>query len=123
MNLVVKGFSNDVDLEDLSRSTFFLVLDNDGKVERLPVPQETISHLMALAYGKKPEVPARPQEVEAAPPSPAMRVDDPFVGEEAEAEEFGGAFAEDADPEPDMQAIASGDEDDVPDTEDKIPSL
>lgn len=51
MQLVLKRFSQDVDLSDPGNVLYYLVFDHGGSEVRLPVPKETSEALIQLVYG------------------------------------------------------------------------
>lgn len=60
MPIVLKRFSQDVDLENPEVSSNYLVLSTDGREFRVPVPPETIRELTAQIY----QQPVSAEEVE-----------------------------------------------------------
>lgn len=80
MKLVLKSFSQEVDLTDLSSASSFLVFQEEGSGEvlRIPVPQETIMALSEILAGdveqEEQEEPAEQEEPEAPPAAPKPAV-------------------------------------------------
>jgi hypothetical protein len=112
MNLVLKRFSQDVDLLNGGQKINFLVFDNDGEEVRFPVPEETALSIMTymakhLHVKDAPPVPAPSQEVEE---------EEEF---ETEATQFGG-IDEEEDEEFDE---AEPPQDEIPGSEDEVPPL
>ena len=60
MQALLKRFSQEVDLSNAQEVKYFLVFDINGKEERLPVQQETVTTLTALLYGIPPDTGAEP---------------------------------------------------------------
>jgi hypothetical protein len=86
--LVLRGFSQDVDLQTPDESENYLIIEEEatGAVHRLPVPLETVSKLAELALEESETTPAQPQpeEVEEAPED--LPEEDPGEGEPEEEE-------------------------------------
>lgn len=80
MNLVLRGFSQDVDLYNPEQSENYLVFQEtqSGTLFRLPVPEETIARLTQIVQGDQEgaEVPVEvqseeePEEAQPPPPVP-----------------------------------------------------
>ena len=90
MKLIIRGFSQDVDLLNLQDAEAYLVVQNEETEEmhRIPVPGDTIGAIMAIAHGEPAsenaieaptEEPEEPQEAapeeeeEELPPPPVQR--------------------------------------------------
>lgn len=103
MHLVLKRFSQDVDLADPGNVLYYLVFDNSGAEVRLPVPKETSEALIQLVYGSAETAPA---------PAP-----------EEDLEDHQGEYRFPVDPDPDV----FGDDDDapirIPSSEGEVPSI
>ena len=94
MNLILKRFSQDVDLSNPDEVRYFLVFEAPTGEIRLPVQQETTQELIKLLYAAAPAEP-EPEEVE-----------------ETDATEFGG------DSEEEEEEVLEG-----PDSEEAVPSI
>ena len=84
MQLVLKRFSQDVDLSDPGNVLYYLVFDTGGLEVRLPVPKETSEALIQLVYGtgeKEDHQGESPPEIEEALKD-AYGEPDEFGGEE-----------------------------------------
>lgn len=95
MNLVLKGFSQEVDVARPDRVNYFMVFkrDSDGKEIKLPVQQETTTHLIAALYEVHPsEVQEQRENTEAEDSEPLdEEIPEPLEEDELEgADVFGG---------------------------------
>lgn len=98
MNLLLKGFSQDVDLSSPDRVLYhFIIQAENGRVIRLPVQKETTDALIQELYASK----MQEKEAESTEPS-----------EEIVAEEFGGDYEEEL-----------SEEDELPESEEDITSI
>lgn len=124
MNLVLKGFSEDVNLEDPRKPHFYLVFDDNGKEYRLPTEQRTVEALMDYTLGKKKEsaAPARERNVEEevvqhAEQEMSETVDDEF----GDATQFSmGSVDQD---EEELEKEPEEEENGTPESEDEVPGL
>lgn len=112
MALILKSFSNDIDLESPdNKERFFMVFMNTktDKEVRLPVPSETVEALLREVYGSKP-----PAGTEDPPPPAPPRGSFQFVGEDDEdGETVATSFTADDSGEGEAQD-GFGSEDEVP---------
>lgn len=109
MRLMLKGFSQDVNLADKDDVRYFLTFEDEaGREHRLPVPKETSEALISLVYSE---------------PSPEARPEFEAPHEEQDvsgATEFGGD--EEAEVEK-PQYIERPEEDEGPGSEEEVASL
>jgi hypothetical protein len=130
MNLRITGFSQNVDLEDPSQVRYYLVVTrDDGKTEQLPVPQETTEALVKMVYdpGAQPKARFKGEDGRQLTEDELNKIVDEVdseikqgmqqLGYPEGATQFG-TVAEDEQPLAEEEP-----EDDVPASEDKVPSL
>lgn len=94
MKLLLKGFSQDVSLDDPNTVHYLLVFGKEGSSEelRLPVLQETTEKLVAFLYAGAPSVPPAP-----TPPVPPV-VEEDFDEDLEGATHFEGEVPDDPPP-------------------------
>lgn len=109
MNLLLTDFMETVSLKDPTNAKRFLVFTTDeGEEFRVPVGPEAIQAIMAFAFrDKSNDVPEREVAREV-------------IEDEPEATTFGGDLDEDEDP---MAHFELPPPTNVPDSEDKVPSV
>lgn len=144
MNLILKRFSQDVDLSNPEEVQYYLVFDsgNGGEV-RLPVQKETTEALVKMLYTPKAKVagPKEEEDVSEEAEEPDEAEEDPIeedeyqkgFEEEPESEDFGGPDEdlEDLEPSNGVLAVSPGilrraitaRNHKLPDSEDEVPSL
>jgi hypothetical protein len=116
MNLVLKRFSQDVDLRDPESVQYFLVFQKDDDDEvRLPVQKETTEALVRILYSGGVEKVA---EVEGDDRYDENSLRKAEPEDFSEATEFGGSEEEEF-TEPKEEESS----DDMPASEDEVPSL
>jgi len=116
MNLTLKGFSQDVVLQNKDAIQHYLVFDKgDGSEMRLPVPEETTKELIRLIYAPPARTSSAERETEP------IDTGDEYLAKTA-ATEFS---AIDADEEEDehIEQYESEEDEDVPADESEVPSI
>lgn len=122
MNVVLKGFSQDVDLEHPDKVNHVLVFLVDGKKQlRLPVHEATITELVKGVY-----VDNAPQQAQATVDYSQEKRGEVEDEDLKDAEQFGGDYEEDYEEDPTLELAEDEeplDDDDTPMSEDEVPSL
>ena len=115
MTIALKRLSNDIDLLDRKKVTYFLVFENTetGKEFRLPVPEDTAEAALREFFGGPDPVPA------VAPAPPANDETVPSMDDEDETAFATQFSAEDVSAEGVPYDIYEG----GPSSEDEVPSL
>lgn len=117
MNLRLKRFSQDVDLARPDVIQYFLVFQkDDGGEVRLPVQRETTETLISLVYGGAQQAPVKPERAQ----QPRQQVPDDYRPEQDG--EPPSVFPDDFHSEQEEYEEDSVEED-LPESEDEVPSL